>query len=300
MLIIGGDIGHKNTKICFGKNKEQSDLFKSTVEDASNDVLGNKKDILINYNGRDYAVGTEYGAYSVEDDKTKDGIFRICLFTAIARAMNRQIDNINLVTGLPLNYYKRYKNSLAESLEGETIRINYMSITKIINLQNVKVYPESAGVIIINPSLCKGPVLIIDIGGRTVDVSYFEDMKLIKTGSYDLGMLTLYSTIAKHVNEHYPTDYSVLAAENIIKNQFIVSNDEEIQFDTSHFLKAHTAEILRRIRLDFAWKTSRKKFVGGGSVALKKYLPGTENIKDEDIFANAKAFYEVGVDKYGR
>lgn len=299
MFIIGGDIGHKNAKTCFGKTDKDLDLFRSTVAEVDNDVLEKRNDIIINYNNRDYAVGTEYGAYSVEDDKSKDDIFKICLFTAVARGMSSPIEDVSLVTGLPLNYYKRYKDSLIESLEGKTIKLKIGIETKIINFANVKPYPESAGIIIIDQEIFKGAVIVIDIGGRTVDISYFENGKLVKTGSYDLGMLTVYSTIVKYVNEHYPTDYSVLAAENIIKENKITADDKEIEFNTSRFIKAHANEILRRIKLDFPWKTSKKRFTGGGSIALKDYLPNKSQIKDSTIYDNAKVFYAIGVDKYG-
>lgn len=299
MLIIGGDIGHKNAKTCFGNSKHDLDIFRSTVAEVDNDVLEKRNDIVISYEGRDYAVGTEYGAYSVEDNKSKDDVFKICLFTAISRAMHNTIEDVSLVTGLPLNYYKRYRKSLVENFEGKTVKLYIGNLTKIINFSNVKVYPESAGIIIIEKDAFKGPVIVIDIGGRTVDVSYFESTKLVKTGSYDLGMLTVYSTVAKYVNEHYTTDYSVLAAENIVKENKIIADDKEIEFNASRFLKAHANEILRRIKLDFPWKTSRKKFTGGGAIELKNYLPNKDLITQSNIFDNARAFYAIGVDKYG-
>lgn len=297
MLIIGGDIGHKNAKMCFGHKESDTDIFKSTVGDVRNDVLGKNKDIIVTYNGRELAIGTDYGAYSVEDDKSKDEVFKICLFTAIARVMTKDVENISLVTGLPINYYKRYKDALVESLEGETIKLIYRERTKVINFSHIKPYPESAGVVLLDKDNFKGPVIVIDIGGRTVDVSYFEDKKLVKTGSYDLGMLTVYSTIVKHINEKYPTDYSVLDGEKIIENKFIVAEDKEIVFNPERFLKEHAAEILRRVRLDFPWKTSKKKFIGGGSIDLKDFIPSI--VSSTDIFANARAFYTVGVGKYG-
>lgn len=300
MLIIGGDIGHKNAKTCFGHGTKDIDIFKSTVSEVDMNVLEKRKDTIIHFGGRDYTVGSEHGAYSVEDNKSKDDVFELCLFTAISRIMQSTIADVSLVTGLPLNYYKRYRDALIESLEGRTIKLSINNADKIINFSNVKVYPESAGIVIIDQETFKGPVIVIDIGGRTIDVSYFEDTNLVKTGSYDLGMLTAYSTIVKYVNEHYPTDYSVLSAENIIKENKIIAEDKEMQFDTSRFLKAHAAEILRRVKLDFPWKTSKKKFIGGGAVALKNYLPNGNSIKKSDIYVNARAFYEIGVIKYGR
>jgi plasmid segregation protein ParM len=184
-------------------------------------------------------------------------------------------------------------------LEGQTVKLEYKGSIKIMNFANVKAYPESAGIVILDKDKYKGPYLVVDIGGRTVDVSYFEGTKLVKTGSYDLGMLTLYSNIVKFVNDRNPTDYGVIAAENIIKTHTITVDGDDKLFDPTRLMKEHTEEILRRVKLDFPWKTSKRVFIGGGAYELKEFIPGGNKIRLEDIFLNAKVFYKVGVDKYG-
>ena len=301
MLIIGGDIGHTNTKTCIGLKQTDLDIFRSSVGEVNEDILNKRKDIIITYKKQDYAIGTNYGDYSVEDDKSKDEIFKLCLFTAVSRVMkNNRIENVSLVTGLPINYYKKYRNALIESLEGETIRIQYLKQEKIMNFANVKPYPESAGIVILEKDKFRGPRIIIDIGGSTVDVSYFEGTSLIKATSYDLGMQKVYSKIAKYINEQYGTDYNVQAAERIVKSKNIVANDNEIEFDSTRYLNAHASEVLRRVKLDFPWKTSLKTFIGGGSVELKDFLPNGHKITYDNVFTNAKAFYWIGVGKYGK
>lgn len=301
MLFIGGDIGHTNVKTCTGLNRNSLDIFRSTVGPVNSDILDKKTDMIIKYKGEELAVGTNYGNFSTQDDKSKDEIFKICLFTSIARAMKgAQIENICLVTGLPLNYYKKYKEALVDSLEGTTVEIEYMGQKKIFNFQYVKPYPESIGLVLLEKDNFKGPRIVVDIGGSTVDVSYFEGTTLIKTASYDLGMHKVYSKIAASLNEKYGTDYNVQAAERILKERLIVVDDKEIEYSPDKYLKQHAEEIMGRIKLDFHWKTSYKTFIGGGAIELKNYLPNSQLISYDNVFANAKAFYLIGVSKYGQ
>lgn len=297
-MIIGGDIGHKNVKLAYGLTENERLIFRSTTKEGSDDLLGVREDgFVIKYDRKEYTIGSFNGAYSVEDDKSNDENFRLCLFAGIARVMTKDIDNVNLVTGLPINYYKKYKQLLEDSLEGQSIKIIYSQRTRIMNFNKVKVFPESVGLPIIYPEL-KGSVLIIDIGGRTVDVSCFENGKLVLTGSYDLGMLTVYSQIAKHINGKHGTDYSPLDAERIISEGNFVADNIEVSFDSTRFLQAHTQAILNPIKLDFPWKKSKKIFIGGGAIDLKDFLP--KSYKDVDcIYSNAEAFYRIGVDQYG-
>lgn len=303
-IIIGADIGHNNGKICYCDTPGNEYMFKSTsMVNDRNRITDDKPLIVSKIGSIEYAVGSKYGVYSIEENKAKDEVFKVCLYTGIAKLMQRNIETINLVTGLPVNYFKKYKQELTEELEGNTISVIVDGETKVINFETVDVYPESVGAILVSGEKVKGTTLIIDIGGRTVDVSYFEGTKLVKTGSYDLGMLTLYSKIIKYINEHFIVDYES-AAEDIIKNRFIEVNNECLDFNCDRFMEEHTEDILRRVRLDFPWKTSKKRFIGGGSVELasfiKKSVDFDPNITKDGIYLNSRAFYLIGAKKYGR
>lgn len=303
-MILGADIGHKNTKICYGLEENRSDIFKSTVMVNDLKAVTEDKPLVVEINNSQYAVGSKYGTYSIEEDKSTDDIFKVCLLTGIAKVVNNQINKINLVTGLPINYYKKYRSSVEDTFAGSTNKVKIGDHTCIFNIDTVDVYPESVGAILVSNEPARGASLIIDIGGSTVDVSYYEDTKLVKAGSYDLGMLTLYATIIKYINGHFGVDYKTLAAEDIIKRKFIQVDNECVDFDCSRFMKEHTEDLLSRIRLEFPWKTSRKRFIGGGSLDLLRPLEEitglTLKTSYSGMFLNARAFYIIGDDKYGR
>jgi len=285
-MILGIDVGYTYTKTV---TEDKEDSFRSTVKAGAMEI--NKSSITIEYKGDEYTIG-EKGAYSVDLNKIEDDTFKLCLYTAIAKNMPTDCDEVDLVTGLPIAYYSKQKHALKESLEGKDVFIKYKGKDRVFAINQCIVFPQSAGLFTVNPELFKGDIIVIDLGGMTVDVSYFEDMNLVKYATYPMGMLKLYGSVIQELNATHSINLELLDAEKFIKGN-------NTEFDVSHIVKQHTEDILRPIKLEFPYKTSKKVFIGGGAVGLKKYLPDSERIKESDIFANARAFYEIGVDKFG-
>jgi plasmid segregation protein ParM len=291
-LIIGVDVGYRTTKVYTG---EGSDIFGSTVQQGRIDL--NRDSIVIGCQGRELTIG-ERGAYSVDLNKIEDDTFRFCLYTAIVRAMKYSIEEVYLVTGLPISYYSKQKAALREALEGKDVFISYKGVNKVFTISKCLVFPQSAGLMILEPEKFKGDTLVIDIGGMTVDVSYFEGMKLVKYATYPNGMLKLYGRLAQELMARYSVSLDLLDIERKLREGFVL-DDEQINIDADEIMAAHSEDILRPIKLDFPYRTSRKAFIGGGSVDLKAYLPGNVEINEDSIFKNARAFYQVGVEKFG-
>ncbi|MCM8710555.1 ParM/StbA family protein [Clostridium sp. SYSU_GA19001] len=293
-MILGIDVGYSMTKTCSSKG---IDIFMSTVEEGVNDI---NKAIVIEYEGIEYTIGEKTGAFSTDINKINDLTFKLCLFTAISRAMkNNLVDEINLVTGLPIEYYKTQKQELVESLKGVRATVIYNGEPKRFTITNCLVFPQSAGLFVLNPSEFVGDNIIVDIGGLTVDVSYFNDMKLLKSRTYELGILKLYDKIIQIIKSIYGVSYDILKAESIIYTGNIIKDGNTINVKelVDEILKKHTENILRNIKNGLSeYDTSKRIFIGGGSYILKDYLP--VKIKQEDIYANAKAFYLIGVDKF--
>lgn len=288
-MIVGVDVGYTYTKF-ISQNKRG--FFKSTVQEGKIDI---NNSLVLEYKGQEYTIG-EKGAYSIDFNKINDLTFKLCLYTAIAQVMQKGIDIINLVTGLPIGYYSSQKHTLKEKLKGTDVFIKHNKDTKIFTIHNCIVFPQSAGLIATQPYRFKGDNLIIDIGGLTVDISYFEEMKLIKYATYPLGMLKLYGKIAQEFIKR-EIDYDVLDVERKMKAGLEYWPESKI-IPIDEIIAAHTQEILRRIKLDFPYKTSQKTYIGGGSIALSRYLGA--QVRESDIYTNAEAFYKIGVEKFDR
>jgi plasmid segregation protein ParM len=286
-MIIGVDVGYTYTKTT---TNEGTDIFRSTVKEGSLDI---NKSITVEYEGREYTIG-ERGSYSVDLNKTQDETFQLCLYTAIAKAIQHNSDEVDLVTGLPVAYYSKQKQFLKNSLEDKDIFLKYNGRHKIFTINRCLVFPQSAGLFTLYPDMFERDALVIDIGGMTVDVSYFEGLKLIKYATYPMGMLKLYGEVVQAINSEYAVNLELLDAEKIIQ-QGINIEGEPVNIES--IIRKHAEDILRPIKLEFPFKTTQKAFIGGGAAALKEYLPGP--VRKESIFDNARAFYKIGVEKFG-
>lgn len=294
-MLLGIDVGYSMTKVC---SRRGTDIFLSTVEEGINDI--NKKAIQIEFEGKEYTIGEKTGNFSVDLNKINDKTFRLCLFTAIAKQMkNDTVAEIQLVTGLPVEYYKTQKQELINSLEGLNVTIVLNDEPKKFIITKCLVFPQSAGLFLLEPNKFTGDNIIIDIGGLTVDISYFDDMTLSKSGTYELGMLKLYDRIIQAIKAEYQVSYDILKAENIIQEKNIIKNGQIINVAdlVNKILRNHTETIIMNIKNGFKeYETSKRTFIGGGSFILKDFLP--EIINNYDIYTNAKAFYLVGVEKF--
>jgi plasmid segregation protein ParM len=293
-MIIGVDVGYKNTKVW---TKYGGDLFPSTIKHGISDF---NKSLTLEIHGETYTVGEETGRVSVKLDKIYDETFRICLFTAIAKSMKDNVDlNVKLITGLPIDYYKSQKQDLINSLKGIKNTVVFRGEPKTFMISDVMVFPQSAGLLLLQPELFKGDVVTVDVGGLTVCVSYFKDMKLLKHRTYELGMLKVYDKLVQKIKSEYKVSYEPLQAESIIKNKKIIVDGERIDITelVNTTLRNHAADIYETVTLGLdEFSTSIRCYIGGGSLALKDYLKGT--FIEQGIYTNVKAYYILGVNEY--
>ena len=290
MLITSVDVGYTKTKSVSRYGRR---MFSSTIKEGAIDI---NKSIVVETNGVEYTIG-EKGAFSVDLNKIQDPTFKTCLYTAILQHMQYNNEDINLVTGLPIAYYSKQKHCLIEELQGKEIFMKYNGISKLFTINKCLVFPQSAGLFILYPELFKGDVIVIDIGGMTVDVSYFEGLKLVKYATYPMGMLKLYGKMIQEVNALYGLNLDILDAEKIIRNGLCIE-DMEVGYDVATALADHAEDLIRPIKLEFPYKTAQKINIGGGSDALKNYLSKGSIYPGNNIYANAEAFYAIGVSRF--
>lgn len=293
-MILGIDVGYSHTKV-YGKNLEFS--FKSTIEEGILDI-GNA--IRVDFEGKQYTVGENNGLYATEVNKIRSENFRVCLYTAIAKSMENNIDDIQLVTGLPAQYYQSQKEELINELKNKKITITLNEVPKRFTITDVIVFPQSTGVLLLNPEKLNGDTCVIDIGGFTVDVSYFNNKKLRKLNTLELGMNVLANSLVQKIKSKYSVSYDVLKADDILDGKEIVKDNKGINIEDliDETLEAHTKLMLNRLKGIQEYNISKHVFVGGGSLRLSKYLDA--EIDRSTIYTNAKAFYLIGVEKFGK
>lgn len=297
-MIMGIDVGYSHTKVYSSNGR---DIFRSTITNGIMDI--NVNAIKVKISGNEYTVGENTGAFSVKLNKIDDSVFRLCLYTAIARNIKRDSDSddVQLVIGLPVQYYKDQKKDLKAALEG--VRVSLFLNDKPISFTITKcvVFPQSAGVFVLHPELFEGSNMVIDIGGMTVDVSYFHDMTLQDFRTYELGMIKLYDKLVQNVKAEFGVSYDILSAEDIIKHRKIYKDGDAIDCNTvvENTLKTHANLIINRVIAGLSqYETSQRHFIGGGAFTLKDFLPSLAN--KENIFANAEAFFRIGAERFAQ
>lgn len=296
--ILGIDVGYSHTKVV---GKKGEDIFRSTVKQGVIDV--NMNSTVIEYEGKKLTIG-ERGRITVATNKIADPNFEPLLMTAILRNCDEKLSKVKvkLVTGLPIGWYKKQKDELKDFLFNKEITLGYRGKERTIHIEDVIVFPQSAGLALTNPKdFAEGRTnLIIDIGGLTVDVSYYEGRKVVHLESYQLGMLKFYSKVASEINSLYNVQVDDQDVERFIEEGAVTVNEDQKDFDFDSLFKAHMDEIVTKLKTDFPYDTVHKKtWVGGGSLRFDDYLPTRKSIECDKIQNNAEAFYNVGVQKFG-
>lgn len=294
---MGIDVGYSHTKTVSSKG---SDLFRSTVKDGVIDI--NVKSTVIEYEGKKLTIG-ERGRITVNANKIEDENFEPLLLTAILRNVDEKLTdiNVNLVTGLPIAWYPKQKDLMKDFLSNKKIVVGYKGKDRNIHIKDCIVFPQSAGLALTSPSDFEDgrTNLVIDIGGLTVDVSYYEGRRIVKFESYQMGMLKFYSKVASEINSQFNVEVDDQDVERFIEEGSVTISEEQKDFDFETQFKQHMDKIITKIKTDFPYDIVHKKtFVGGGSLRFKEYLPSNKGIKCNEIQSNAEAFYNVGVQKF--
>ena len=297
-IIMGIDVGYSHTKTVSSKG---TDIFRSTVKDGIIDI--NVKSTVIEYKERKMTIG-ERGRITVNANKIEDENFMPLLLTAILRNVDDKLTDIkvNLVTGLPIAWYPKQKDLLKDHLTNKRYTVTYKGKDRDIHILDCIVFPQSAGLALTSPEDFEDGKtnLVIDIGGLTVDVSYYEGRRIVKFESYQLGMLKFYAKVASAINTEFNVDVDDQDVERFIEEGFVTINEQDRYFDFNKHFKEHMDSIITKIKTDFPYDIVHKKtFVGGGSLRFKDYLPSNKGIKCNEIQSNAEAFYNVGVQKFG-
>jgi plasmid segregation protein ParM len=226
MKINGIDIGFGFTKATNGKD---STIFKSIMGEAMdfhipvNILTDDISDWLhIMLDGQNYFIGdfaeqqSSARQFTLDQEKFVSDFARVLALTALGR-LNDEYVPINLVSGLPVGFYKNYHRRLAKNLAGSheiTFQMsNGTNEIRRLNIDKVRVIPQPLGSLlnlimndkgnIVNGDLAKQKVGVVDIGFRTTDFCIFDQLRYVERGSSttDTGISKCFSIIARKLRE---------------------------------------------------------------------------------------------------
>jgi len=285
-MIKAIDIGYTFTK------DESRNIFKSAFTTTDCVITGAHQ---LRVDNKIYYVGI--GEETIELDKCETEINRLCLLADLALSKD---DEFFIVTGLPINQYKQQSGKLKNfvlSQNNKVISINNQP-EKTIKINDVIVYPQGVGALYsqnINEN-----VVIVDIGGRTIDVALIERInnkfQLQNSSTWYEGMLVLYSKIIEIINKRFELTLEPRYSEDILLNGLkIYGQPQDINF-TIPIIQEHFDKIFKELMLNYPVKTTTIYLCGGGAHilynAFKKRFPNVQLMK-EGQFANVMGFYQI-------
>lgn len=303
-MILGLDNGYYYTKT------SEKVMFKSSFEEGQ-EIDINKDSIEIRLDNKDYVIGSKKGQFVADGNKVDSKVTELCTLTAIAKSFpNERVIECNLVAGLPVAYYSTQKEDFKNKLVSYGMR-NIFTKTgekqykeQTIRITDVEVFPQSVGVVFMNAKNYKNETtLVIDIGGGTIDVSYFEGLKMVDKATYDEGMLVLYTKLSQKSNSEYETKFKPYDMDKIIQNETMQTGQGKI--NTSVFdvlIDKHVNDVMTEIKRQFKYNSvNNTLLIGGGSIRLEDRLK--KHIKDAILvdnaqFVNADAFALMGQMKF--
>ena len=284
-MILGVDLGS------FSVKTSEKITFLSKISEIDNFTGDNK----IIYNDKIIFIGE--GEFNTDWNKSKKQNTLPLLFTAIYRSTS---DNINkVVIGLPINMYKKNKDDLKQLiLNNRCAKVNGRELV----ISDIEVAPEGAAAYYnLSPEQIKkigsNQLIIINIGGRTTDISVFEGNKIIDIQTIPVGMLNVYQNIIDYINTKYTQSFKLEESQDIIINGLLLDGEQkDITFITP-ILKNCFNSIYKELQLKFNINKGFILLTGGGSISLQQAFKNRLKniiISNNCIFDDALGFKKIG------
>jgi plasmid segregation protein ParM len=335
MEVLGIDIGFGFTKATNGK---ETMIFKSIFGDASEIQFwadfGDSTPadhIHVTIDGKSFFVGdlaeqqSSVLNFTLDQEKLISEYVRILALTIAGLFYNNNTHiniPINVVSGLPIGYFKQNHERFNEILTGHH-RVTYHShngskITREIYINKVRMLPQPLGSIlnqlmdddgkIINEELATQKVGVVDIGFRTTDFTILDHLRYIDRGSrtIDTGISKGFSVISNKLREKCGVSVELYrlykaAEEGTIKMRGHGFSFEKIRDQVYSQLASTIANDLDRLWAD-DWDIETIILTGGGCRELAKYLHPliTGNVVPIDSNTDPRLNNVLGYAKYGR
>ncbi len=256
------------------------------------------KSLCVEYSGRKYFLGDMAYQQSIaratmgDDRFTSPEGMALMLGTLVLLADNPEED-INLITGLPVNSFSKKKEEYTRALKGRhQIKLlqpnGDWSTVYTVNIREVKVIPQPVGTIfwalldskgqIRNKEYSIGKLGVLDIGAHTVDLARTNDLEFIdreSTSFNDIGLFTAYQELSFELQHKLGVQITPEEMSTYINRGYIKVDGKQIsihQEKESVFQAASDKIVSRAINTWSLWDLDKVLITGGGSLVLKDYL----------------------------
>lgn len=204
---------------------------------------------------------------------------------------SRKATEYDLFLGVPVDNVdvaKQYK----EMLSNKSFEFTINGKVRNVKINRVEVVGEGISSFYALPAKVRPlPTVIIDIGGRTINVAVFRNGRLINKFTVPMGTINLATTIAKRYNK---TGNRVVAEEvyDLIKEGHI----EGVEVEYQQFLNDMFNAIEREVDLQFF----NVYYTGGGALVLENELKEFDGtIMENPLFTNVIGNRNIAKAKWG-
>ena len=287
MMQIAIDAGHGYVKALSSRGGRQ--IFPALIHPAPTAVdLGAFGQLPITQiDSASYLIGTAAERFAAplwsRDKALDDDTLRLIL---VAAAQCGAVGPVQLATGLPLAWYGGSRRQFMQALRGYTGTVVLPNgDSHRLWFESVLVLPQ--GVAAAGPALDAepyqpGPYLIVDIGYRTTDFIVVTkqatgrlDFDPLAAGSLEIGMHTVYSTLAQRLTDQYRIAFT--AAQVARQTDTIIVRGQSISLVADRV--AQEKQVARRVIQGLLEKLDSQMdqvlglvAVGGGSSLLAQSL----------------------------
>lgn len=268
MNILAIDLGNYNIKT--------SEDFMAISTFVEGEVLNPQGEEVLIFDGKTYMM--EKGSFDNEYNKSKKN-YKPNLLYAISNSVQKDVKTLDLVLGVPVDNIGITKQ-FQDELQGKEFEWALNGVSRSIKINRVATVGEGISAFYtLNRLKRLSPIILVDIGGRTVNVIIFENGKLKDKFTISMGMINLYDSIAAKENST-GNRYKAEQIYNLIERGIIEDTAEQEEL----FIEQIMNEIKRRVDANLYDVI----FSGGGSVALESHLEAIGEIIDDGLFSNVK------------
>ncbi len=330
MDVIGIDIGFGFTK---ASNGQEFIIFKSLLGEAvdikfrsefSNNTFSSNLHVTID--DQTYFVGdfaeqqSNVRQFTLDQEKLINEFVKILALTVVGRFTDKETP-VNVVSGLPVGYYKLNNKRFSQILLGRHKVVYHKpdgtDVTKKIFINKVRMMPQPLGSFfnmmmdgkgkIEHMDLSKQKVGVVDIGFRTTDFTIFDNLQFIERASatMDTGISKSFSVIANKLQEKSGVTVELYRLYKAVQSGIIKMKGQEYNISNIReqvFVQAaeSIANDIDRLWTD-EWDIDTIILTGGGCMELAKHLQPliaghvipVENKVDSRL-NNVQGYYKYG------
>jgi plasmid segregation protein ParM len=320
MRLVSVDIGNGYTK---AKSSTKEVLFPSVgaLEQGAlrfDGIIGDNA-LIIEHNGQRWAIGEDayiVGRMQVVEmgrARIEDANYLRLYLTAIGQVVS-QADELSIIASLPVAWYTGDSEAARRRLSGEfQFTLQGRERHYYIDPARCHIVPEGFGALcqvvlgqagqIVNSEIGRRKIGVVDIGTRTTDLLFFEDMKfypVLSEGLENVGIGTLWTLVGEIINQRWGRSLSVYEIDQAIHTRAFQdgASDRDIADIVDNAVSVLAESITAKIKS--LWDSGRACqhiIITGGAAALVGYCLPFEHktILPGGWFANCDGAYRFGL-----